>query len=154
MWHLAAADRLLVLLRNLPPVGVVVGLSAEFRRLLASRWSLPVYATAVLGHINLILSASILGAALALPLTIGDYLAVMPVATVAMILPVSVGGWGVREGVLIAVLTAMGVPAESALAFSLLFGLCIATSSLPALATLWLGPKSLPSPVARVPADP
>jgi len=133
----ALADLLLAPLRHLPLVGMVADLSAEFRRLLASPWSPAVYAALLLGHLNLIFTAGIVGAALALPLSAGDYLAIMPVATVATILPVSIGGWGVREGVLIAMLGTMGVPAEAALVFSLLYGLCIAASSLPALAFLW-----------------
>lgn len=143
---LAIADWLLAPLARLPAVGVVRALSREFRRLLRSRWSLPVYATALLSHLNMVVSATIVGAAMALPLSATDYLVVMPVATVAMILPISIGGWGVREGVLIAVLGAMGVQAETALAFSLLYGLAIAASSLPALLFVWLGPKADPAP--------
>jgi uncharacterized membrane protein YbhN (UPF0104 family) len=54
-----------------------------------------------------------------------------------MVLPISVGGWGVREGVLVALLGAMGISADRALAFSLMFGLAAAVSSLPAIIIWW-----------------
>jgi uncharacterized membrane protein YbhN (UPF0104 family) len=135
---LLAADLLVALAPALPLVRALGGWSADFRRLTGSKWSIPVYATSLLAHLNLIASAALIGWSLDLPLTTLDYLAIMPVATVAMVIPISVGGWGVREGVLIAVLGAMGVSFAAALTFSLLFGAAIALSSLPALALLWL----------------
>ena len=54
-----------------------------------------------------------------------------------MIVPISFSGWGVREGVLVALLGTVSIPAQSALAFSLLFGACIAVSSPPGFAVWW-----------------
>jgi len=122
----------------LPLVRGLADWSGDFRRLIGSRWSIAVYATSLLAYINLIVSAALVGRSLDLPLTALDYLAVMPIATVAMVIPISVGGWGVREGVLIAVLGAMGVPQATALTFSMMFGAAVALSSLPAASLLWL----------------
>jgi len=47
------------------------------------------------------------------------------------LLPISVGGWGVREGSLIAAFTLVGVPAEVTLAASITFGVILLASSLP-----------------------
>jgi hypothetical protein len=135
---LSIADRIIDPARMVPLARGVVESSAEFRRLLMSPWSLGVYGLALLGHLNLFISAAIVGAALSLPLGFQDYLAIMPLATIAMVLPVSIGGWGVREGVLVAVMAKLGVTVETALAFSVLFGLCVAVSSLPAIGFLWM----------------
>ncbi len=136
---LLAADQLVAKAPALPLLREVAGWSGDFRRLTGSPWSIAVYVTSLLAHLNLIVAAALIGWSLDLPLTALDYLAIMPLATVAMVIPISVGGWGVREGVLIAVLGAMGVPNATALTFSLMFGAAIALSSLPALSLLWLG---------------
>jgi glycosyltransferase 2 family protein len=63
----------------------------------------------------------------------------LPAALVLAVLPVSFGGWGVREGVLVGVMGLYGVPADGALAGSVLFGLMLAAVSLPG-GILWLVP--------------
>jgi len=63
----------------------------------------------------------------------------LPAALVMAVLPLSFGGWGVREGVLVGVLGMYGVPADAALAGSVLFGLMLAAVSLPG-GILWLFP--------------
>lgn len=50
-------------------------------------------------------------------------LAVQPIVVVMASLPVSFGGWGVREGSMVVSLGALGVSAEKALAISVLYGL-------------------------------
>jgi uncharacterized membrane protein YbhN (UPF0104 family) len=135
---LLTADRVVAKATALPLIRGLAAWSSDFRRLMSSRWSIAVYATSLFAHINLIVSAALVGWSLDLPLTALNYLAIMPIATVAMVIPISVGGWGVREGVLIAVLGAMGVPQATALTFSLMFGAVVALSSLPAASLLWL----------------
>jgi hypothetical protein len=65
----------------------------------------------------------------------------IPVVTVITLVPVSVGGWGVREGALVALLGLVGVPSHTALAFSVLFGVAGILASLPALGFLWHDPS-------------
>jgi uncharacterized protein (TIRG00374 family) len=52
-------------------------------------------------------------------------------------LPISFAGWGLREGAMVVAFQLAGVPPESALGISILFGLCLLVSSLPG-AALWL----------------
>ena len=132
-------------MRRFRVVAEATKLSSDLMRFLTSRWSIPVYLLATLGNLNLVMAAVVLGQALALPITPSGYFAVIPVATIAMVVPVTVGGWGVREGVLIALLGAMGVLPTAALAFSVLIGLCLLASSLPAVLFLW-GRRHVPSP--------
>ncbi len=134
---LASADLLLRRLRRFRVISAFANLSGAFRRLVTSRWALPVLVTMFLSYLNTVAVAIVLGTALALPLSAGDYLAVIPVAVLATVLPVSIGGWGVREGVMLALFSAMGVPAASALAFSLMLGLLGIVAALPGLLTLW-----------------
>lgn len=58
--------------------------------------------------------------------------------TLSMVIPISINGCGLREGVLVTFLTAVGVSPERALAFSLLYGACNVIPSLPGLPMWWL----------------
>jgi hypothetical protein len=51
-------------------------------------------------QLNFALAAFLLGRALHVEATLLDMIVIMPTVTVATTLPVSRGGWGVREGVL------------------------------------------------------
>ena len=51
--------------------------------------------------------------------------------TLITLLPVTMAGWGIREGALVAVLAAVGVPTSDALALSLCFGAIVLFASLP-----------------------
>jgi uncharacterized membrane protein YbhN (UPF0104 family) len=133
-----SADRVALRLPANHLSAAVSALSKDFRAALSSRWTTAIVANSLLANLNLILAAGIVGAALGLPLSARDYLALMPLAMVAMVLPISVAGWGVREGVIVALFAAMRLPGQLALAFSLLYGLSIGLSTLPGLAMLWL----------------
>ena len=67
----------------------------------------------------MIATAKILG------IEIGNFLlfGIMAASLLASRLPISVAGWGVREGVLVSFLSAYGVAAEKAFATSLIYGL-------------------------------
>jgi uncharacterized protein (TIRG00374 family) len=96
-------------------------------------------ATALVGQAVAILAGFALARALALPLTLADCTATLPPALLISLLPVSLGGWGVREGALVTLLGFYGVASELALMLSILFGLALLGSTLPGL-VLWLWP--------------
>jgi hypothetical protein len=73
------------------------------------------------------------------------------VMTGAVALPISIGGWGLRELAVVSLLGAHGVAPERALLFSVCFGLALAIGSLPgALAWLLFPFPSARRSVARV----
>jgi uncharacterized membrane protein YbhN (UPF0104 family) len=58
--------------------------------------------------------------------------AIVMLPTMLMVmLPISIGGWGVRESLLIFGFGFFGVPAETALTISILWGLALLVSLLP-----------------------
>jgi uncharacterized membrane protein YbhN (UPF0104 family) len=65
-----------------------------------------------------------------------DLVAINSLITLAHILPVSVAGWGVREGAAVLLLGHAGVDSSTALSISLLAGAAFAIASLPG-AVLW-----------------
>ncbi len=79
-------------------------------------------------------------AGLGAPVTLFGCFLVVPVVMELAMLPVSIAGWGVREGLMIAAFGALGVAGEQALGASILFGLAGLVFSLTGGA-LWLAAR-------------
>jgi uncharacterized membrane protein YbhN (UPF0104 family) len=128
---LLMADRLFGRFGHLRPIRLLSFLSVDTRRVVFSKWMLPIFLLGLVANLNFVFAADALGAALKINLSITDYLELIPWIVLAMALPISIGGWGVREGLLLVSLGSAGVSAQNALALSLSFGGCIVISSLP-----------------------
>lgn len=96
-----------------------------------------VIALSITIHILSVFAVLVLSQGLGLNLSWVDVLLVVPIATLFMIIPISIGGWGVREGVMIVGLGYLGVQPEQALTLSILYGLLMLTISLPG-GVIWL----------------
>ena len=119
-------------------------LARDARQLLLSRqgWEL-VFLSGVI-HLLSILVVGMLSLALGIRI---DWLAlavIVPIATLLMTVPVSIAGWGVREGVMIVGLGYAGIASEQALALSILYGLSLLAISLPG-GIFWLGDPAVRS---------
>ncbi|MBS7456257.1 flippase-like domain-containing protein [Coralloluteibacterium stylophorae] len=68
------------------------------------------------------------------PLPPMAWLTAVPLALLAMLVPVSVGGWGVREAAAAALWPLVGLPAAHGVAASILYGLVNLVGALPGLA--------------------
>jgi uncharacterized membrane protein YbhN (UPF0104 family) len=79
------------------------------------------------------------------------WLMVVPPVTLIQLVPISLAGWGVREAALVVALGAFGVPAEAALATSVMMGLCSILSGLPG-GLIWLCDWDI-SPVRLIPIN-
>ena len=86
---------------------------------------------------NMAITAWLIALALDLSLSLADCLVFVPVVVLASTMPVSIGGWGVREGAMVVLLATVGVSSANALALSVLFGLTGIVISLPGVA-IWL----------------
>ncbi|MFN3689174.1 YbhN family protein [Salinarimonas sp.] len=73
------------------------------------------------------------GAALSIELPLAVWLTIAPLVLVAMLVPVSVGGWGLREGAAAALFPLVGVDAALGLAVAILYGLTSLAGALPGL---------------------
>jgi uncharacterized membrane protein YbhN (UPF0104 family) len=128
-------------------------LSADTRRIVLSRWCAALSLTALLSNLNFVVAIGLLGHALHTQASALDFLAFVPLVTLVSILPISFGGWGVREGALVALLHTVGVSASAALAVSLMTGTFSALAGLPGLLVWALSgmrwrPAPRPDPVA------
>ncbi len=111
--------------------GRIADLARNARHALASISALPVLAAALAIHLLGAAAAWLVAAALGIELALLPCLLLVPPALLLATLPISFGGWGVREGVLVATLALVGVPAADALALSVGFGLLVTAAGLP-----------------------
>jgi uncharacterized membrane protein YbhN (UPF0104 family) len=91
------------------------------------------------------LTAYLVSQSLAIGLPLLDCLVLMQPVVLLTSLPISIGGWGVRETAVIGLLGLVGVPASAALVLSVELGLLTMVASLPGL-VLWfmIKPKREP----------
>ncbi len=105
--------------------------SGAARALMLSRTKGP--AVAVVGILVHVITALVMfGFArdLALPLTLLDCLLFTPPIMLLAAVPISIAGWGVREGVMVGALSMVGIGTESALALSILVGFTMLANGL------------------------
>lgn len=65
----------------------------------------------------------------------------VPLILFSMVLPLTIGGWGVREGAAVILFPVVGQSASAGLATSFAFGLVIVVSVVPGLILTWLAPN-------------
>jgi glycosyltransferase 2 family protein len=102
-------------------------LSAATRAIARDKWtSAPVLGLSLLVHVITIVTMLLLLSAVAPQHNLLLCAALVPLITLIAMVPVSIAGWGVREGVMVYGLGLAHVPKEAALIVSILFGLSLA----------------------------
>lgn len=117
-------------------------------RLLRRAWAAPGQRGAQAGLTLAILALNLAGfwaaaAAIGQPLPPRAALALIPLTLMAMLVPLTINGWGVREGVAAALWPAFGIAAPDAVAASLAFGLACMGAALVGLLP-WALPRHQP----------
>lgn len=119
--HLPIPERLQ---QRWPLLGKATAAAADFRKLLAvSGLAAKIWAAAAVQHLLRVLIFAALAAALGLDVPFAALFAFVPAALLVAMVPVSFGGWGMREAALVSFLNTTGVSAEAALTLSIAFGL-------------------------------
>ncbi len=132
------------------PIGA---LTVDARRLVASRGRvLAVIAMAVAVHGLSALSVYVLALGFHIEVTLLDCLLLVPAVILVMAVPVSIGGWGLREGAMVGGFALAGVSPADALVLSIGFGLATAAVGLPG-GVLWLVTGRLRPDGASMPAS-
>lgn len=126
----------------------VSGLAAAMATVVGSRRvALLLVATSIAGHATNCVAIWVIAWAYGIPLSLPDALTILPTVFVMLIVPVSFGGWGLREGVMVMALALAGVAAGDAALISVTFGLTGLATGLPgALVWLFSGRPSRPGP--------
>jgi hypothetical protein len=115
----------------------IATLTADAHRVLLGSKSPEILGLACLIHALTILIVWSIGRALGLALPVPDAAVLFMVMVGVSIVPISVGGWGLRELAVISLLGNYGVAPGKALLFSICFGLTLVIGSLPG-ALVWL----------------
>ena len=95
------------------------------------------------------------GMAVGLDIPIGAYFVVTPVVIFAMLIPISMSGWGVRETMFVSLFSLYGANGDTVLAMSLLIGVCAVLSTTPGAILLMTGkgmprkPEEMTDPAAK-----
>jgi uncharacterized membrane protein YbhN (UPF0104 family) len=110
--------------------------SATHYVMISSRSGIYVLAIAFTVHLLTICSVWSLGRAQGLILSVVDAALLFTFMLSVSLIPVSIGGWGLRELAVSALLGSYGVPLEQALFFSVSFGLSLMVAALPG-AVVW-----------------
>ena len=95
------------------------------------RLSIEIILVSAVMHICNVLAIFAFGRAVGAGIEFVDTVSVALPATLMMLMPIALAGWGVREGTMIVGYGLFGAPAASALAASVGFGLALLITSLP-----------------------
>jgi glycosyltransferase 2 family protein len=138
LWFLLKADRLLARFNHLSAVQWFLNLLMGIRLILRKPLVfISVLVLAIAMQFVFSLSAWLLAQSLSINMTLLQSITLMPIVLLVTMLPISIGGWGVREVGIIGMLGLIGVPKASALILSLQLGFIAVLVSLPA-SILWL----------------
>lgn len=102
---------------------------------------LPALLLALSIHVGVSVAVWRLAAATDVDLRIIEAVFLVPLVILFSMIPITIAGWGVREGAMVVALSTVGIDRDSALAVSLLFGLANAVASLPG-GLIWLITRS------------
>jgi len=132
------ADKVIGILPDWRACKAVALLSNDARRAFFTVSCFKLVVLCFVTHINTAIGCLWLGKSLSLPLTLPDYVFYISLVTLISTLPLSIGGWGIREGVIVVLFARLGIAADGALAFSVLFGLSVALISVVGVAGVWM----------------
>jgi uncharacterized membrane protein YbhN (UPF0104 family) len=132
-------DRLPFRVLRLRAIAPLADLSIEGRRVLLTQYSrsATIFGVSVIGMLLMIVSMDLTGRCVGMDLSFARWLAITPPVAIFQLLPLSLGGWGVREASLVILLGTLGIPGETALAASLCIGLSQIVVGLPG-GLIWL----------------
>ena len=134
-------DRLPETLRRWRVFRGLGNLGIDGRRVFLSSRHLPrVMGLGLLTHVNMSLCVYLLALGLDLDVTWIDCLVLVPLVLLIMTVPISIGGWGVRETAMVALFGLIGVAGEGALALSVMFGLVGIAVAIPG-GLVWLASR-------------
>jgi glycosyltransferase 2 family protein len=135
---LAPLEQLLSPLKHVRPVHWLLYFIGCLRTMLAhKRAAIFSFFYAVLAHVSYCFAAYVLAKSLAVELTPLQCLTLIPPVMLAITLPVSIGGWGIREAGMVGMLSLAGIAQSGALMLSVQLGVINILISLPA-GLLWL----------------
>jgi len=121
-------------------IATALGLTRQIRQGLVSKSGALALGLSVLIHLTTVGVVMLTAHALRIDIPPESGLLVVPLAILAAAVPISLNGWGIREGVMVAGFTLFGISSADALLVSVLLGFGIIIAVLPGSLT-WLSLK-------------
>jgi uncharacterized protein (TIRG00374 family) len=119
----------------------MMNLSVGCREMLKSvRIAAPVMGFSLIGHVGMVFSIYLIAMDIGLRVSFVDCLIIVPSVMLLATVPISIAGWGVREGAMVAAFGLLGAPQSAVAALSLSFGLCLIVVGLPGGVLWFLNP--------------
>ena len=116
------------------------------------RYAVPVVGLSIMSFLGFAVIVYAIARAMQIDVTVRDCVLLVPPVILVTVIPVSIAGWGLREGAMVVAFGFINVPAGAAFAMSVLFGLTLAVASLPGSLLWWLsGYSAKASTAARHP---
>jgi glycosyltransferase 2 family protein len=140
------------IIHAVPSLGRFLGTVAEDLRLVlcSGKVSLVVVALSAGSHLLSVLLIYIFGLAISANLRLLDCLVLVPPALLALVLPISLAGWGVREGALVAAFSLVHADPAAVAATSVMLGLTTPLAGVAVAATsLFIGINNIPAGGSR-----
>jgi uncharacterized protein (TIRG00374 family) len=107
------------------------------RAILSTRTGMSVLVLSLVIQLGVALTVWLLARAIGVALTSAEAAFLVPLVILFSMVPITIAGWGVREGAMVVALGTVGVGSEAALAISVLFGVANAIAALPG-GVIWL----------------
>ena len=130
-------------MNRFPKLAVINVIAQRLHQALSFKRILLVFASLLIPFLAL-LGFFATGWALGLEYSLMTYFALVPPALVLTVVPISVAGWGVREGALVGLFSLIGADKTAVLMMSLLYGITLIIVSLPGLITYVKGRHGKP----------
>jgi uncharacterized membrane protein YbhN (UPF0104 family) len=119
-------------------------IAASRRVLIESPAAFAIVGIALVIHLLSIIGIWSLGRAFAMTLSIVDVSVLFTLMVAIALLPISIGGWGLREVAVTAFLGAQGFPVQQAFLFSVSFGLILIAAATPgAFVLMFFSPSQM-----------
>jgi len=131
-------------LNRYPKLAILSIISTRLRQAFSSRRLHLIIASLIIPLLAM-LGFLATGWALGLRYGLMTYFAIVPPALVLTIIPISIAGWGVREGTLVGLFSLIGANKTAVLMMSLLYGLTLIVVSLPGLVSYLKGRQQKPN---------
>lgn len=90
-------------------------------------------------HLMAIIAIFMIGHSVDVDYELFTFLVIVPPVILLTLIPISLAGWGVREGAMIALFTLIGADKTAVLSMSILYGIILLVSSLPGLYVYLMG---------------
>ena len=121
------------LLRNRFWIGPVHGLSRRTNRVYRGRRGAIQIVLTIVTHLFAVLSIYFLAQSVGLGYGLLTYLVIVPPVILLTLIPVTLAGWGIREGAMVGLFALLGADKSVVLAMSILYGVALIVTSLPGL---------------------